>query len=139
MQEAIIPVLKRLASQLKHLTYYVLQTREGDWLVTTLLHREEARPEKKVVYGFATRQDAARAGKTSSLPVKSVPIPATHLLFQLFALEGVDSLILLEIPGNLEQGKEIGRSPLQEIIQQQLKQLSPSRLPQPKAIPPNLA
>jgi len=47
MEEAVNPVLAAFARQLKHLQYYVVQNSQGDWLLTTLAHRQPPQQEKK--------------------------------------------------------------------------------------------
>ena len=62
----------------------------------------------------------------------------THLLFQLFSVESIDSVIFRDVPGNKKLEVEIPRAKLQNIIQQQLRRLKLT----PKnnnPIPPNLA
>lgn len=135
MEKAVAPVLKAFAAGLQHLEYYVLQSRDREWVVTTLSNIERPQQEKRVVYAFSTAKDAAYARRNSQLLVETASLPVTHLLFQLFALDGVDSIVFLETPGNLEKGVEIFRTSLQTTIQKQLQQSTPSR----KNIPSNLA
>jgi hypothetical protein len=131
MQEAVNPVLENFARQLKHLQYYVIQNADGDWLLTTLAHRDNPQQEKTVIYAFATEKTALSGQNIEDSPLSTLVIPVTHLLFQLFALEGVDSIIFLENSHNLSTGKEISRAELKANIQKQLPKLS--------AIPPNIA
>jgi hypothetical protein len=137
MQRAIAPVLKAFANQLQHLQYFVCQTPEQDWIVTTLSHRDRPQQEKQVIYAFPTYLDAANSQGASDSPLQVAALPVTHLLFQLLAMEPVDSLIFLEIPDNLEKGTEIERSHLQALVQQQLQQLTPPSTP--SNIPPHWA
>jgi len=55
----------------------------------------------------------------------------THLLFQLFAVEKVDSIIFLENAHTAQTGKEISRIQLKANIEKQLQKLG--------TIPANLA
>ncbi|TRV66332.1 MAG: hypothetical protein EWV53_00965, partial [Microcystis panniformis Mp_MB_F_20051200_S9] len=96
MDEAVNPVLAAFARQLKHLQYYVVQNSQGDWLLTTLAHRQQPQQEKRVIYAFATEKMAISAQNTANSPLSTLLIPVTHLLFQLFAVEKVDSIIFLE-------------------------------------------
>lgn len=134
MQEAIIPALKQLTRQLVHANYYVVRTAAGDWILTVLMHRQTPQPEKKVIYAFASREDAAKFHENSPQPIEIVSVPLANLLFELFAWERVDSIIFMDLPGNLEKGKEMPRPALQAIIQERLKKLQP-----PQSIPPNIA
>ncbi|MDB9447492.1 hypothetical protein PN447_14445, partial [Anabaena sp. CS-542/02] len=61
-------------------------------------------------------------------------VPVTHILFQLLALEPVDSIVFLETPGQTTHTVEIQRSELQNILQNQMKQHEIS-----KQIPPDIA
>jgi hypothetical protein len=131
MQTAVNPVLEAFSQQLKHLQYYVIQNARGDWLLTTLVRRDNPQEEKTVIYAFATEKMAISWQNTDDSLRGTLVIPVTHLLFQLFALEGVDSLIFLENSHNLHKGKEISRHELKANIQKQLQKLT--------AIPPNIA
>lgn len=139
MEQVVSPVLKAFATQLQHLEYYVLQSRDRDWVVSTISHIERPQQEKQVIYAFSTSQDATNSQENFDLQMTSVSLPVTHILFQLFALESVDSIIFLETPGKLEKGTEIFRARLQESIQKQLQQLKTPPNPKSKNIPSNLA
>lgn len=131
MQTAVNPVLDAFSQQLKHLQYYILQNAGGDWLMTTLARRDNPQEEKTVIYAFATEKMAISWQNTSNSPLGILLIPVTHLLFQLFALEGVDSIIFIENSHHLHTGKEISRHELKTNIQKQLQKLAP--------IPPHIA
>lgn len=133
MEKAVTPVLKGLAEQLRHSDYYLLQTPEGNWLTTVLSHRKKSQPDRVVLYAFATAEDAAQFQSSSTQSLQIACLPATHLLFQLLALEGVDSLIFREIPGNLRRSREIGRADLRALVDKQLRRLKvvPSSQPHP--------
>jgi hypothetical protein len=138
MEKAIVPILQAFASQLQHLEYYILQSSNGDWVVTTLNHREQMQTQMRVIYAFATAEDAAISQYKSDRQDNIASLPVTHLLFQLFALDEIDSIIFLEIPGNLEKGANISRAQLYKSIQQQLQSLTPPAS-KPKNIPSNWA
>lgn len=135
MEKVVSPVLKAFATQLQHLEYYVLQSRDRDWVVSTISHLERPQQEKRVIYAFSTAKDAIASQENFDLQMTSISLPVTHLLFQLLALESADSIIFLETPGNLEKGTEILRAKLQASIEMQLQNIkTPS-----KNIPSNLA
>lgn len=135
----IAPVLKLLAEQLRHFQYYILQNLEQQWVLTTLTNRAKPNVEKRVIYAFPTLQDVSVASTTGIDPnVIAVPIPVTHILFQLTALETVDSIVFLETPGDLNNGIEVRREDLQNLIQVQLKQNSPPNATR-NQIPPDIA
>jgi hypothetical protein len=131
MEEAVNPVLAAVARQLKHLQYYVIQNSQGDWLLTTLAHRQQPQQEKRVIYAFATEKMALSAQNIANSPLSTLLIPVTHLLFQLFAVEKVDSIIFLENAHTAQTGKEISRTQLKANIEKQLQKLG--------TIPANLA
>lgn len=120
---AIAPGLKLLASKLG-LQYYILQNLEQDWVVTTLSDRTDSDSEKRVIYAFPTLQ-AASAGSATEIDfqVVAASVPVTHILFQLFALETVDSIIFFE-SGELAH-VEVRREDVQNLVQR----LIPKQIP----------
>lgn len=135
---AIAPVLKLLAQKLRHSQYYILQNLDQSWILTTLSNRA-TNVEKCVIYAWATLQDVPVASTIGlDADVIAVPIPVTHLLFQLTALEGVDSIIFFTTSGDLNSGIEMKREDIQNLIQLQLKQ-NPPVTSIPSQIPPDIA
>jgi len=130
IEKAIAPVLKLFANQLQHLEYYVLQNLEEDWVLTTITN-PQLKQDKRVIYAFISVRDAAAFGGKTNPDLIAMSIPIAQLLFRLFSLQQVDSIIFLENAQNLNQGIEIEREHLSELIQQQIKQLN--------NIPPNIA
>ena len=121
----IAPMLQELAEQrLKFEQYYILQNLQGNWQLTTLQHRQKPGLEKTVVYAFANLQDATRSSRSADLI--ALPMPVIPLLFQLLALEPVDSILFLETMGDLDKSEEITRQELQQLIQTALRQNQPS-------------
>ena len=138
MEKAVGPTLKFFASQLQHEKYYVLQGKNNAWLVTTLSNRKNTKEEKRVIYAFSTKKDAEAFQGIINPDIRIIFLPVTHLLFQLFSVESIDSVIFRDVPGNKKLEVEIPRAKLQNIIQQQLRRLKLT----PKnnnPIPPNLA
>ncbi|GAB4226295.1 MAG: hypothetical protein Kow0049_05190 [Stanieria sp.] len=131
LQQAVAPVLKLLAQQLNHLEYFVLQNFSQDWVIITINNLQETNQEKQVIYAFTTVKDAATFQGSDDPDILAVPIPVTHLLFQLFSVQQIDSIIFFDTPGNLNQGVEVKRDRLEALIFQQIQQL--------KQIPPDLA
>lgn len=130
--EAIAPVLRHFATQLRHLQYYVVQSLDGSWAVNILEHRTETGTEKRVVYAFSALKDAASGQSLKDPQIITLPVPVTHILFQLTAMDGVDGVIFFETPGNTVAGTEIRRADLQAFIQVELqKQVIP--------LPPDIA
>ncbi|MBW4665327.1 MAG: hypothetical protein KME01_14180 [Chroococcus sp. CMT-3BRIN-NPC107] len=124
--KAISPRLKQLAAKLRHKQYYIIQSIDSDWLVTTITN---GKLEKRVIYAFPTLQDSFAP---NSADLIATPLPVTHILFQLVALETVDSIIFLESPGETDTGYEVKRQDIQKLIQTQIK-------PNFNQIPPDIA
>ena len=138
----IEPILKSLASQLQHLQYYVAQTNDQHWVVTTLSNRSQPQLEKRVVYAYPSAKDAREAsGPTASqeADLMALPIPVAHILFQMLAMETVDSTVFFETVGNLSNGVEVRRADMQHLIQLQLQQLQAPGKSHPSPIPPDIA
>jgi hypothetical protein len=130
VEKAIAPVLKAFAEQLQHLEYYVLQNLAEDWVLTTIAN-PQLQQSKKVIYAFISVQDAATFQGTANADLLAMPIDVVQLLFRLFSLQEVDSIIFLENSSNLNHGVEIERDRLSQLIRQQIEQLG--------KIPPNIA
>jgi hypothetical protein len=137
MEKAIAPVLIELAQSLHHLSYFVWQTRDRAWQTTTLSRRDDPTQEKTVIYAFARRQEATLLSRNTQPNLELREILVTQLLFQLFALDQVNSLIFMETVGSLDRGKEIKRQDLQQLVEKNLHHLS--AFPQPCSIPAHWA
>lgn len=135
---AVAPGLKLLASQFRH-QYYILQNLEQQWVVTTLESRASPSIEKRVIYAFPNLQDISVGSAGLDPQVIAVPIPVTHILFQLFALETVDSIIFFEATTDLSNGVEIRREDLQNLMQVQLKQNPRTQFTSSDQLPPDIA
>ena len=133
VMQAVTPVLKGFTTGLQHLEYYIPQSLDGGWVLTTLSNRTQPQLEKRVVYAFATLQDAANQGNWD-LQTMAMAVPVTYILFQLFSLQEVDSIVFMDTPGS-STGTEIRRSQVQKAIQTQLQQLAP----QSRHVPPDIA
>ncbi|MBD2104735.1 hypothetical protein [Leptolyngbya sp. FACHB-261] len=146
------PVFKSLAQQLGHLEYFVVQSPEEAWIVTTLSSRHQPEKQKTVVYAYPTEQDAA----TGIQGLESDPLVARKqgvidILFQLLALNVVNALVFFDTPGDVNRGTEIKRADLKHLIDLQLQQGSAAKgfSPRPNpgkrnkrernSIPPNFA
>ncbi len=131
---AIAPGLKLLAGKLGHSQYYILQNFEQDWVLTTLSNRADPGVQKRVIYAFPSLQAIPAIAATGLDQVIAVPMPVTHILFQMVALETLDSTVFFDTPGNLTTGTEVRREDIQNLIQVQLKQINP-----PSRLPPDIA
>ncbi len=121
--QAVAPALKAIALQLKHSQYYILQTLDQGWVMTTLSHQSQPNVQKNVVHAFPTLQDAAAGPYSVKDPqVMALPMPVTHILFQMLALKSIHSVIFFDQPGDLKKGVEVRREDFQTLLQTQLKQ-----------------
>ncbi len=135
--EAITPALKLLAEQLQHLQYYILQTYTQNWVLTTLGHRSQSELEKRVIYAFPTLKDASSS--ISENNVVATPMPVIHILFQMIAIEPLDSLVFFEKPGDLTTATEVKREDVQKLINIYLRQYQASSSSNSSKIPPDIA
>lgn len=132
---AIAPVLKELAGRLRHLQYYVAQTLDGSWAVTLLSHEAHPDIQKQIIYAYPTLKDVSSGPYPMQDPqMIALPLPVTHILFQMAAMETVDSVIFFEVPGNTTVGTEIQRADLQTLIQTQLRHQTAA-----PGVPPDIA
>lgn len=135
---AIAPLLKVLAEQLKHPEYYVMQTVDGRWVMTTLSSTTQSQLEKTTIYAFPTLKDAANTPYSRQDPqVMAMPVGTIQILFQLLAMDGVDSIVFFQTPGDSSAGTEVQRTEVQTLIETQLQKLYPE--PRRSKIPPNIA
>jgi len=136
---AVAPVLLLLAGRLRHLQYYILQNLTQEWVVTTLSDRASSKITKRVIYAFPTLKDVSAVAVSEQDPqIVAAPLPVTHILFQLFALETVDSIIFFDTPGEFNKGTEIQRGELQKLIKSQMQPRSTPASPF-NQIPPDIA
>lgn len=136
----IAPVLRAIAQKLQHSQYYILQNLQERWVLTTLKHKANAAPkgttgEKRVVYAFPRLQDVSLVSSVGLDPqTVAKPMPVIHILFQLVALEPVDSIVFFETPGTTTNAMEVERTDLQKMIEQKLQEHILS-----KQVPPDIA
>lgn len=127
---AIAPVLRQLANQLRHLQYYIVQTLEQDWAITTLGNRLQPDLEKNVVYAFASLKDVANGPYPMQDPsMIALPVPTIQILFQMMTIEAIHSTIFFETPGNVMTGTEIQREEVARLIQSHLYDQPQSSVP----------
>lgn len=132
---AIAPALIKIAQKLLFSQYYILQNPDNDWVLTTLSNRNNPKLQKQVIYAYPTLQDVSTTSGVGFDPqMIAAPIGVIEILFQMVALEPVDSIIFFDSPGTTANAVEIERSHVQSIIERSLQQnrLSPD-------IPPDIA
>ncbi|MGD1715491.1 hypothetical protein [Hydrocoleum sp. CS-953] len=144
--EAIIPALKLLAEQLQHLQYYILQTYTQNWVLTTLGHQSQSELEKRVIYAFPTLNDASSsiseesfAGLPAEERIVATPMPVIHILFQMIAIQPLDSLVFFEKPGDLTTATEVKREDVQKLITIYLRQYQASSNSNSSKFPSDIA
>ncbi len=118
MVTSIAPVLQTMAQRLRHLEYFVVQTLDQSWMMVTLEDRAQVAGQKNVIYAFPTLKDVSSGLIDLSDPnLIAMPIPVTHLLFQMLAMADTYSIVFFETPGNVSIGTEIARSDLEKMVQ----------------------
>lgn len=130
--QMIAAILKALAARLQHSHYYVLQNLDQNWVMTTLKHRTEAQRTKNVVYAYPSLEAVKASVATSDLQIIALPLPVTQILFQLLAMEPIDSIIFSETANPAQAGVEISRQMLRSAIEKYLRGKR-------TAIPPDIA
>ncbi|MDJ0649401.1 MAG: hypothetical protein QNJ60_11910 [Xenococcaceae cyanobacterium MO_188.B19] len=123
IEQAIAPVLEILGQKLGHLEYYILQNLSEEWILYNVGNQKEQDSFKKVIYAFSSVKDADNFQENKDSDVLAIPIPITHILFRLFSLTSIDSMVFFTQAGNFKTAIELKRTDLQTLIQQQLKQL----------------
>jgi hypothetical protein len=117
--EQVAPVIKTVAQRLRHLQYYVVQTLDQSWVMLTLANRTQTGHEKNVIYAFSTLKDVSASAYDFSDPsLIALPVPVTHILFQMLAMHQNDSTIFFEAPGDVTIGTEIQRAEMEKLIQE---------------------
>lgn len=123
MELGVVPVLKLYAEKLNHQEYYLRQTLEDNLVLTVLANKDYPEIERKVIYAFPSVRDAARIQDSNDAQVVAKAFPTSQILFQMFTMKGVDSIVFVDQPNDLKQSKEIVCQDFQKAIQQQLKNL----------------
>ena len=120
----IAPTLKAIAQKLQHPQYYIVQDLQERWVLTTLRNKANPDLEKQVVYAFPRIQDVSLSSSGEIDPQAiAKPLPVIDILFQLVALEPVNSIVFFETPGTTKNATEVLRTDLQRMIQQKLQQI----------------
>ncbi len=122
MEHGVVPVISTYAHQLDYSQYYLRQTLEDNLVLTILANNQHPEVEKRVIYAFPTVEDAAKFpdSKINDPNVIAQIVPVSQILFQMFTMKEVDSVIFVEKPENYQQSKEIYCDKLQSAIQQNL-------------------
>ena len=132
---AIAPALTKIAQKLRFSEYYILQNPEQEWVLTTLSKSSNPQLQKQVIYAYPTLQDVSTTSGVGLDPqMIAAPIGVIEILFQIMALEPVDSIIFFDSPGTTTNAVEIERTRVQSMIESSLQQN-----PYQTNIPPDIA
>ncbi len=125
MENGVIPVINAFAQQLNYSEYYLRQTPDDNLLLTILSSKQNPEIEKKVIYAFPSVKDAQEFPDSTLKDANIIAqaLPVTQILFQMFTMKGVDSVIFLDRPEDYQQSKEIYCHKLQSAIKQHLSTL----------------
>ncbi len=138
--KAIAPGLKMIAQQLQHLHYYILQTADERWVLTTLSNLKQPRLEKRVIYAYPSVEDASLASSNHHAVATATVLPVISILFQTVAIPKLDSIIFFETPGQIESATEVKKEEIQNLIHSYLQQYKKTQpRSRSRTIPPNLA
>jgi hypothetical protein len=127
--QLVAPVFRAMAAQLQHSQYYILQNLEQNWVMTTLKHRTQADSTKNVVYAYPSLEAVKANIATLDPEIMALPVPVVQILFQMLALEPIDSIIFFETSNSQQTGTEISRLALREAIERYVRSLSTTNLP----------
>lgn len=123
MELGVVPILKLYGEKLTHQEYYLRQTFNDNLVMTVLVNNQYPEIEKKVIYAFPTVKDAAKFQDNQDVEIIAKPFPTGQILFQMFTMKQVDSIVFIDEPTDLKQTKEINCKDIQNAIQQQLQKL----------------
>jgi hypothetical protein len=118
--QVVAIALAEIAQGLAHTEYYILQSFEGQWQVTTLQHRTQEDLQKTVLYAYGSLTDATKVGQSGELI--AAPVPIVQLLFQFFSFDTVDSFLFIDDAQQPDQIRELRRQDLQALVQTYLKE-----------------
>lgn len=125
MEYGVAPVLKIFAQQLNYEHYFLRQTLEHNLVITILSNPKSLEEEKRVIYAFPSRDDATKFpdSKIDYPDIVAESVSICEILFQMFTMKEVDSIIFVDQPSDYQQSKEIHCYKLQSAIQENLKLL----------------
>ena len=134
---AIAPTLQQVAQSLPRQAYYIRQSPQGEWAMTTLRHRQQPDLEIRVIYAFNNIQDIAKFGERQPDAAVAMEIPVIYLLFEVLAIPQIDRVIFLTNSQDLNSGQEISRSYLEASIAKNLPRQTPPAQ-QRSSLPPDV-
>jgi secreted protein with Ig-like and vWFA domain len=123
MENGVVPVLKSYGQKLRHDQYYLRQTKDDNLILTVLSSNQHPELEKKVIYAFPSSEDAAKFKDTNNTNIVAQVFPLGQILFQMFTMKDVDSIVFIDDIQDAKHSTEIHCRELQTAINQQLKLL----------------
>lgn len=126
--ELVAPIFQVFANRLQHSQYYVLQNLEQNWVLTTLQHRTQAQLTKNVVYAYPSLEAVKTGVATLDPDIMALPVPVVQLLFQLLAMDPVDSMIFLD-DNQPNSGAEVSRQDLRQAIAEHVQWIQQRSIP----------
>jgi hypothetical protein len=133
---AIAPILQQVAATLPYPEYYICQSSQGEWAITTLRHRQQPDLEIQAIYAFKRVEDINIVDREALTIGVAVKMPIVQILFDLIAFPQIDRVIFFNDSQQLKRGQEISRLDLEDSIVQQLQQTPPSQ--QRSSLPPDV-
>jgi hypothetical protein len=119
---AIAPILQQVAATLPQTEYYICQSPQGEWAITSLQHRQQPQLEIKVIYAFTQVRDIYLFAQGKPANQVTVKIPVIQLLFDLLAFPEIDRIVFLNDSANLDRGQDISRQNLEDSIVKEMQQ-----------------
>jgi hypothetical protein len=116
---AIAPILQQFAVTLPQSEYYISQSSQGEWVVTTLQHRQQ-NVEISVIYAFNNIRDLQKFEASGLNLGAAVKLPIVQLLFDLLAFPDLDRIIFLTDSNDLDRGREISRQELEAAVVEEI-------------------
>jgi secreted protein with Ig-like and vWFA domain len=97
--------------------------------MTILASKTHPELEKKVIYAFSREEDATKFQDTKDAKIVAQSFPVGQILFQMFTMKEVDSIVFIDDIEDAKKSTKINCSELQTAIQQQLKKIIPKQPP----------
>jgi hypothetical protein len=121
---AVSAIIKRVAETFPGTEYYIAQSPEGDWLVTTLQHRQNPQEQIQVIYAYANEELVPKTADTIGFK-----LPIIHLLFEVMAVSQIDRVLFVERSELEETPRSVGREDLERLVAETIQQLPSPSLP----------
>jgi hypothetical protein len=134
---AIAPVLQQVAVTLPYPEYYICQSPQGEWAITTLRHRQQPDLEIQAIYAFKRVEDIRIVDPEALTIGVAVKMPIVQILFDLIAFAQIDRVIFFNDSQQLKRGQEISRIDLETAIVWELQQSANPAQPN-SILPPDI-